>query len=355
MQYAQYKQSNFIHSIPFPLRWPPLKLIQHEAIESEMEIPKKDVAHLLTLDDSIKEFTTALYAVLAHESSRSLVASPLSVHMALAILLQGAAGATAKELVTGLKLSPPYTDISNNYHNLLHAVEDNLPAILLENKLYFPLGSTINATFRTTVERDFHAAVEIIDFSNTTRAAEIINEWVTNETKNLIPGIVSASDLDPSNTALIVINTITFKGKWEKPFPKEQTKKESFYQASGNSDLIDFMHITDKFLYSQIDELDAGVLILPFAGGNTSLTILLPNRISGLPDLEKKIQENKFQSFKKDLSLQKVLVSLPKFCGTSVYSLEPQLTKVHFLFSYIGGTKINSLKFLVGNRFNFYG
>ena len=67
----------------------------------------------------------------------------------------------------------------------------------------------------STTQEYFLAQPVPLDFSDG-KAASQINEWVGNQTNGKIKDVVS-EDLD-TNTALVLVNAIYFKGEWKRKF-----------------------------------------------------------------------------------------------------------------------------------------
>lgn len=70
---------------------------------------------------------------------------------------------------------------------------------------------------------------------------QTINDYVTEKTHDKIKDLVKPSDLD-SDTRLILINAVYFKGSWVSKFNANKTKKEPFHQAPGKEVQVDMMH-----------------------------------------------------------------------------------------------------------------
>lgn len=134
----------------------------------------------------------------------------------------------------------------------------------------------------------FFADVEAVDFSRSQEAAEIINRWCANATKNHIKNIVAPGlfsldlnsnckysvhlfmyyfDLstdDVARSVIMLINTIYFNGYWSKPFAENQTTTENFYVNSTSYVPVPFMTKSDNFNYAESIELNAKLLRLPY-------------------------------------------------------------------------------------------
>ena len=77
-----------------------------------------------------------------------------------------------------------------------------------------------------------------------------------------------------ASTKLVLTNAIYFKGDWNSPFKKDQTRDESFDDGSDAKRKVPMMHQTERFKYH--DAGDVQVLEMPYAGKELSMVVLLP-------------------------------------------------------------------------------
>ena len=67
-----------------------------------------------------------------------------------------------------------------------------------------------------------------MDFGNADASAGTVNKWAEESTNGKIRDLVSKSDFTP-DLAMIVANTIYFKGDWHSKFTESQTENRAFY------------------------------------------------------------------------------------------------------------------------------
>ncbi|HPC21356.1 MAG TPA: serpin family protein, partial [Phycisphaerae bacterium] len=121
-------------------------------------------------------------------------------------------------------------------------------------------------------------------------------------------------------------NAIYFKGNWAAQFDPKSTKEEPFTRADGSQVNAPLMHQTGEFGY--LEQPDFQALDLPYAGNRLRMTILLPRKYDGLPELEKKLTPEALAGWLGQLSEQKVQVALPKFKLTSEFRLDDALREL---------------------------
>jgi serine protease inhibitor len=122
-----------------------------------------------------------------------------------------------------------------------------------------------------------------------------------------------------SNTALIIINCIYFKGLWVKPFKKDATRRREFQLADGTKKMTDMMYIEGDFKFDQVKELeDAYVVELPYVKSSMTFTLVVPttNENDRLKKLVAAARLYDWSKLSKKLSETQVEVLVPKFNAT---------------------------------------
>ena len=84
------------------------------------------------------------------------------------------------------------------------------------------------------------------------------------------------------------------------------------------------MSVTHTFRYGKT--ADAQVVELPYASGDMSMMIVLPNDKNGLAKVEQSMNDASIATWAKSLSSAQVAVKLPKFTMTSSFSLGEKLS-----------------------------
>lgn len=159
----------------------------------------------------------------------------------------GARNETAQQLRTLLSFGN-LTDaqILEHYGNLLNHINNSLGneiAISSANKIYPSV--EIRDEFVDLVRKHFHSSVEKTNYSDPRKAAEIINQWVAQQTRDKITNLLSPSALT-SLTRMVLVNAIYFKGNWLNQFDKNATVKKDFHAIDGSVSGVDMMHLRGK-------------------------------------------------------------------------------------------------------------
>ncbi|EMS45396.1 Putative serpin-Z8 [Triticum urartu] len=81
----------------------------------------------------------------------------------------------------------------------------------------------------------YKADASTVDFRNNPEAARgQINAWVAQATRNLIGSVLGPGSITPLARAVLG-DAMYFKGKWEKPFDKEDTANKPFHRLDGRT------------------------------------------------------------------------------------------------------------------------
>jgi serpin B len=239
--------------------------------------------------------------------------SPFSVSTALAMTSAGARGETADQIASALHVR----DLGQRVHaacaSLLRRVDEETrqgrDELAVANALWSQTGLQVLPSFVTTLQQDYGAAIQMVNFAEAEPARQIVNGWVSKATRGMIEEVIPKGGL-PSQTALLLTDVIYFKGRWQAPFPAERTRPGEFHPPSGKSYLVPFMHGDAKFRYFE-DDL-AQVLEIPYADGVLVMDVLLPRRADGLAEFERRLSSEAVASLFAQLRPRKVEVSLPK-------------------------------------------
>ncbi|KFR12234.1 hypothetical protein N306_04128, partial [Opisthocomus hoazin] len=133
--------------------------------------------------------------------------------------------------------------------------------------------------------------------------------------------LVSGSvDLD---TALALVNAIYFKGIWKTAFKEEHTQEVPFNVTEQESRPVQMMCQNSTFKVAAVAAEKVKILELPFASGELSMLVLLPDDVSGLEQLENKITFEKLTEWTSPNVMEKkrVKVYLPRMKIEEKYNL----------------------------------
>ena len=236
--------------------------------------------------------------------------SPLSVALALGMTYNGADGSTKEAMKETLKLSGlSDEEINTAYKSIIDQLLKLDPKVVLSiaNSIWYRLNFTVLPEFIDLNKIYYDAEVNELDFS-LPDAKDIINEWVDEKTKGLIPEII---DYIPAEAVMYLINAIYFKGLWKYEFDPEATSEQPFYLTNDQTEVVDMMEMECDLMYMS-NELFSAVK-LPYGDGAFSMTILLPHSQYTPDNIVEELSNENWNTWMNSFSNEHVVVKLPKF------------------------------------------
>jgi serpin B len=252
----------------------------------------------------------------AEDSGQNIFYSPLSISTALAMVYQGAVGATATQLASGLNFSLPAGELATGFGALACELEANGQApdggqIDLANAVFGQQGDSFQAPFETTLQNSFGAPFTPVDFeTNPDGVRQQIDGWVSQQTQGMIPNLLGPGSIT-SDMKLVLVDALYFNELWPTPFDPATTG--SFHVSS--SQTVQVPLLTDAIqLTGYYSGADAVVAELPFTNAHEAIDFVLPGTATGtLSALEAGLTTAEIQSWFSGLTAQTVLVTIPKF------------------------------------------
>ncbi|KPJ19237.1 Serine protease inhibitor 3/4 [Papilio machaon] len=189
------------------------------------------------------------------DKSTSVVSSPLSAEFVLALLALGTTDPAHEELLTSLGITN-----DDAVRSSFSAVSSNLRSVKgvtlnVANKVYLMDGNyDLNEQLKEDAVKVFDASFEKVDFSNGAAAAELINKWVESKTNEKIKDLISSDSLN-SDSRLVLVNALYFKGTWKKQFDPANTLDQPFNVDTEKTVMVPMMYLEDNFIYGESQEL----------------------------------------------------------------------------------------------------
>ncbi len=228
-----------------------------------------------SVSSSSGEFGFRLFsAVDRAEGNKNIFISPLSVSMALGMLLNGAHDATYDSIARTLALEGlSQREINDAYKSLIRSLASRDPSVSfrIANSVWYRNTFAVESLFVNQCKEYFQALVAPLDF-NDPQAASAINSWVDRSTSGKITGIVDPPI--PPEIVMYLIDAIYFKGSWTYRFDSLKTVDDSFFVPGGAAKPVRMMNQTKTYLYYQ--ENDFQLVDLPYGSGDFRMSVLLP-------------------------------------------------------------------------------
>ncbi|XP_055087132.1 protein Z-dependent protease inhibitor [Periophthalmus magnuspinnatus] len=269
------------------------------------------------------DFAVNFYRRISSYHDQNIFFSPLSISTSFSTLLMATGGVTREEILNGLNLQEldraNQPDIIPQLFQLLHENITQNGSLKLDQAMAMFVSANLNMekTFEEQMEKYFEAEIKTVNFSNTIQSVAYINNYIKDKTKNRIKNMISALDTE---TQLMLLNTIFFRGDWKSPFDPKHTKTEAFYIDNYNMVNVQMMYKEARFFMGIDRSLGAKVLKLPYDHG-VSMLILLPNKGVDYTAIDDEINAHRFQGWLRSMREIKVEVHLPKFKMEESYEL----------------------------------
>ena len=247
------------------------------------------------------------------EQDTNIFISPLSISIALAMTLNGAAGETEQAMTNTLQLQGlDAKAINTGYAGLRKLLQTSDPKVILTiaNSLWARQGIPFKADFLERNTQSFEAEISTLDF-NDSSASKTINQWVDIHTQGKIKKIVG--DGIDADTVLFLINAIYFKGTWQTKFDPAQTRDGTFYLATGSQKQTAMMSRTGDYPYYENYDEHFQAISLPYGNGRMSMYIFLPGRESNLDTFLESLTTERWEQWIPQFYKQEVSLVMPKF------------------------------------------
>ncbi len=282
-------------------------------------VPGPPLSANSTVVEGNNHFATDLYSQLK-DNGGNVFFSPFSISTALAMTYEGARGQTAEEMSAVLHLPANSTVRRDDYAALLASINsgNNNYELKTANDLWIQEDKPLSESYMQTIQDYYGGTANTLDFMGNPEDSRLtINNRVEQQTNGRIKDLIRPGFIN-YDTRLILTNAIYFKGKWAQTFDSSLTEEKNFTLARGMKKKVPMMHATEQFFYTEIDGIQ--ILEMPYSGGNLSMLVLLPEE-GELDQLEDSLTSENLDSWRQDLSEQKVSVYFPKFKFETGFSL----------------------------------
>ncbi len=233
--------------------------------------------------------------------------SPLSLTEVLAMLANGANGATQKQILEVMRLD---TISSARASKALQIFNSHLMATDKQSQM-----SLANSQW---IDDDISVKDEYIEYNEEFLDAETfnqdlcteqtmydINSWCSRKTYGCIDELLYRPLSDEAK--MVLINALYFKGIWKSKFDKQSTSDDKFTNYDGTMTPVKMMHQTQAFSACQGDKMD--IVRFPYGNGSFYMDVVLPHEDETLDDCMDDIDLKTMNGY---LRPYKVTVSMPR-------------------------------------------
>lgn len=289
-------------------------------------VSDKDMALAKDTASGINAFTFDLYREIAgkEDANDDIFFSPLSISTALALAYEGSGGQTRQEMQSTMRYPKNAYMGFDAFLRIVRNTDKNSGTFTIANAAWSDNKITLRNEYINKIEKYYGSKVTKVNFKDAKQTANIINEWASKNTNGEIKEIVKADDV--KTWSLSLTNATYFKARWEKEFPKEDTRKDLFYITQTEKKTVDFMNKTESTVYFETEKYKT--VRLPYKGNIYSMVLVLPKKKYGLCEVERTMTSHRFSEILLKGERRKTILSIPKFTAECEYSMEDILAKM---------------------------
>lgn len=280
--------------------------------------------------------------LIADSTTENVCFSPLSVDLCLSMLLNGAIGQTRDDLAKTLFVAGKSIDtVNDGSYNLVAALLGD--SFTCANSIWTKTTDPVKPEFKDKIENSYRGEIFALpDFGSAT--VDRINKWTSDQTKGRIPTLFGELARD---TSAVLVNALTFDGKWNQPFPKTATSPEDFKLGSGQAIKVPTMHLQSHFAYGEQGETKA--LRMGYTGGKFSMLFILPPSKGSAAAFLHGLTAKDFDKLTSPMRQEMVTVAIPKFEFRGNYDLVAPLSDMG-MAALFKGANLSGIAADLGNQ-----
>jgi serpin B len=281
-----------------------------------------------TAAQAVNAFGLDLHRQMPKEGNVCL--SPYSIQSALGMTYLGASGVTQEEMARVLHLPADKTALGESFAALnaalVKAQEKSEKQVAqskkyggpsealklhVANRLFGQKGYEFRETFLSGVKSHFGAPMELMNFiKDHDGERQEINRWVEKQTQKRIRDLIPEKGLS-ADTRLVLVNALYFKSAWADDFNVQATAPQPFHVNGAKSTAqVPTMLKQEHMRYLKRRGFQA--VTLPYAGNDLHFLLIVPDSVSGVSEVEKKLTAETLLACAK-ADTREVILHLPKF------------------------------------------
>lgn len=308
-----------------------------EPTEAPDKIPSGTNPRVLELSKANSRFAISLFKQLSENKSsdKNIFLSPLSISTAFAMTKLGACNATLEQIMKVFKFDMIKEKTSDQVHFFfaklncrLYRKKHETTELISANRLFGDKSTVFNETYQHISEKVYGAKMMPLNFKEKPDVSRmVINDWIANKTEDKIKDTLPEGSID-SNTILVLVNAIYFKGQWKHKFDKQDVTEADFYVTEDKKCSVPMMYQEKKFQYASIADDNVKIIELPYNGGDITMVLILPDEETPLSDVVANMNLKKLVGWLDQMKETTVTMHIPRFHIEDSLSLKDELTKM---------------------------
>lgn len=278
--------------------------------------------------------------LLLTDVNKNIFISPSSIALALLMTYNGAGTETKTAMENVLAINGiSKEDVNRVSLDLINTLKNPDPnvEISIANSIWARQGKEFNQQFLNTNQQYYQAKATSLDFNNPS-AANVINAWVSENTKGKIPTII----VPPisSDVMMYLINAIYFKGAWNIEFDKKLTRERQFANSNNTKRKVLMMEQNRKD-FSYLENNDFQAVSLPYGKNNfLSMYVFLPKDFN---NFTKTLNQQNWNTWMEQFRRMEGTVILPKFKVEYSRELKDTLTSLGMGVAFSGNADFEGI------------
>ena len=239
----------------------------------------------------------------------NLFVSPLSLHIALGMLLNGTEKETAAEILKTLQMEGiSMADLNSAYNTLINdlPVADSRVSLGLANSVWYRSGFQVENEFQSVMKNSFNSEITGLPFDNA--AKDKINQWASDKTNGKIKKVLDKISPDQ---VMFLLNALYFKGDWKSKFDSKLTVDTPYALEKGGSKTVKMMNVKSAFMIAA--DTRFSIVQLPYSSGQFNMTLIIPHEGTTIDQVLSGLTDSKWKELTGQLSEKTVTVGLPRF------------------------------------------
>ncbi|XP_057182133.1 antithrombin-III [Triplophysa rosa] len=311
--------------------------ISVEPTQAPEKIPVSTNPRVLELSKANSRFALTLFKQLSERksSSENIFLSPLSISTAFAMTKLGACNRTLEQLMKVFQFDSIKEKTSDQVHFFfaklncrLYRRKHETTELISANRLFGDKSTIFNETYQHISEMVYGAKMMPLNFKEKPDDSRmVINEWIANKTENRIKDTLPEGSID-SDTILVLVNAIYFKGQWKHKFDKQDVMNLDFHVSETHSCPVPMMYQERKFQYAYIPDDKVKILELPYNGRDITMILILPNEGTALSEVVANMNLKALVGWLNKMNETTVTMQIPRFRIEDSLSLKEELEKM---------------------------